>query len=191
MQNELCAQITDLLSRQERVVVGICGYGGSGKSFVADKIAKQFGIEDGQILHMDYLHPKADNTNDEVEIFNDHDWPLIYKILQAARTQERLVYDTMGLWGHSHHIDTPMPKVLIIEGVRLLRSEIMPLLDIGVWIDCPVELATERAKARDRSTGQNEEHIAKWDNEWVPKNNRYVEQVHPEKLATFILEEYA
>ena len=139
---------------------------------------------------MDYLHTPPGHPTIEKEIFGDHDWPLIYKLLDNVKSGKRLQYKSVGLWGHSKEIDVPAPQVLVIEGVRLLRNEIMPYLDIAVWIDAPVAYVTERAKARDRKLGQNEDHIKKWDDEWVPKNDEYVREVNPVELATFIFTQY-
>ena len=150
MYQDLLEKIEKLTKLERPVVVAICGYGGSGKSYLAEKIAKSFDITDRQILHMDYLHPSPDIKVNKDDIFSDHDWPLIYRILKDVRAGKRLQYKSMGLWGHTNDFDEPAPKVLIVEGVRLLRKEVMQLLDVSVWIDAPVSFVTERAKNRDR-----------------------------------------
>jgi myo-inositol catabolism protein IolC len=58
--------------------------------------------------------------------------------------------------------------------------------DYKVWIGCPIEIATARGKARDRLSGSDEAHIARWDTEWVPKDLKYFNLIHPDKLADFI-----
>ncbi len=190
MYQDLLEKIEKLTKLERPVVVAICGYGGSGKSYLAEKIAKSFDITDRQILHMDYLHPSPDIKVNKDDIFSDHDWPLIYRILKDVRAGKRLQYKSMGLWGHTNDFDEPAPKVLIVEGVRLLRKEVMQLLDVSVWIDAPVSFVTERAKNRDREMGQGEAHMRRWDEEWVPRNNRYFQEIHPERLASFIYAEY-
>lgn len=190
MYDELINRIEGLLVEKSPVTVGITGYGGSGKSHLANRIADHLGISEDQLLHMDYLHPEPGQPKDKKDVFNDHDWSLIYGILKDAKDGKRLKYRSMGLWGHSKEFDEPAPNVLIIEGVRLLRKEIMPYLDIAVWIDADVDYVTERAKIRDRELGQDEAHIRRWDEEWVPKNDRYIQEVNPKKLANFIFTDY-
>lgn len=190
MYDDLVKQIEQLLKKKQPVIVAICGYGGSGKTFLSDRIAKHFVITERQILHIDFLHTKPELPDNPKDVFSGHDWPKIYKILREVKIGKRLQYKSMGLWGHSHSFDEAMPNVLIIEGVRLLRKEILPLVDIAVWIDAPVKYVTERAKTRDRAMGQNEEHIKLWDEDWVPRNDRYVEEINPKGLATFIFTEY-
>jgi uridine kinase len=83
-----------------------------------------------------------------------------------------------------------MPRVVIIDGVVLLRPEVMPFFDIAVWINCPLNIATERGKARDRAEGADEDHIKRWDREWTPKEEMYAATYHPEKLASFLYDEW-
>lgn len=99
MYEDLVSRIESMLVEKSPVTLGICGYGGSGKSHLADRLADRFGIAGSQVLHMDYLHPHPDLPRDENDIFNDHDWPLIYRVLQDVRSGRRLSYKSMGLWG--------------------------------------------------------------------------------------------
>ena len=188
MYDDLIKQIELLLEKKERVVVAISGYGGSGKSFLADKICDHFSIPHKTVLRMDFLH--ADDTQAKDGIFDEHDWALIVRILKDIHAGKRLHYASRGFRGHSEVFDEPLPKVVVAEGVRLLRPEVMQYFDVAVWIDCPVELATKRAKDRDREQGEDEQHLKRWDTEWVPQNDRYFNTIHPDKLADFIYKEY-
>lgn len=188
MFTDLIKQIDDLLTKKPRVVVAISGYGGSGKSTLAEKICEHYKVPTRSILPMDYLH--SENTIQGSGVFDEHDWQKIIKILKTIHSKDRLQYTSLGFRGHSEHFDIPLGKVVVIEGVRLLRPEAMSYFDVSVWVDCPVELATNRAKDRDRSQGEDEEHIKRWDTEWVPQNDLYYNTIHPNKLATFIYKEY-
>jgi hypothetical protein len=66
----------------------------------------------------------------------------------------------------------------------------MQQFDLSVWVNCPMKLALKRAKLRDRGQDQNEEYMKLWDTLWSPRNERYLNDYHPEKLATFLYEEY-
>ena len=76
--------------------------------------------------------------------------------------------------------------MVIFEGIRLLQPELSPFFDITVWIDCPQEIALERAKARDRAQGEGEETVSLWDTDWGPKDKAYFETYRPDKLASFL-----
>lgn len=58
MFDELTKQIVELLATKSPVVVAISGHGGSGKSTLADKLAKEFGVAQKQIVRTDGLHAK-------------------------------------------------------------------------------------------------------------------------------------
>ncbi|HTE58354.1 MAG TPA: AAA family ATPase [Verrucomicrobiae bacterium] len=188
MYEDLAYAIEKLLAEQEVVVVAISGHGGSGKSTLADKLARQFGVADNQIIRTDGLHAKS--YMQAKDLFDHHDWATIMDIMSNARTSERLKYLKRNDKEIESIVDEPRPRVVIFEGIRLLRPGIMPFVDISVWIDCPIDLATARAKERNRQQGDSEAEIALWDTKWGPEGKLYVEQVSPHKIASFIYTEY-
>lgn len=184
MYEDLVKHIEELLSKQEVVVVAISGHGGSGKSTLADKLARQFGVASGQIIQVDGLH--ARNYMQAKDIFQLHDWATITNILSNIRNSKHLKYLKRDDKEIESIVDVPRPKVVIFEGIRLIRPEIMDKVDVSVWIDCPINVATKRAKDRNRLQGDDEAELALWDTKWVPEAKQYVERVHPEKIADFI-----
>jgi uridine kinase len=188
MYEDLVLIIKKLLAEQAVVVVAISGHGGSGKSTLADRLAHQFGIAENQIVRTDGLHAK--NYMQAKDIFEHHDWKTIMDVLSHARTDKRLKYLKRNDKEVESMIDVPRPRVVIFEGIRLLRPEIMPYVDVSVWIDCPIDLATKRATERNRQQGDSEAEIALWDTKWGPESKRYVEQVSPHKIASFIYKEW-
>ncbi|GAG89728.1 unnamed protein product [marine sediment metagenome] len=84
------------------------------------------------------------------------------------------------------HFDEELPKLVIVEGIRLLQPKLIPNFDISVWIDCPQAIAIQRAKARDRKQGEDEQTVERWDTDWGPKDKEYFDMYRPDKIATFI-----
>jgi hypothetical protein len=80
-----------------------------------------------------------------------------------------------------------MPAALIIEGIRILRPETLPLIDLAVWIDLDPQQAGERAKARNRAQGDDATELALWDTKWIPEGVEYERLVRPQRLAHVIL----
>lgn len=184
MYEDLVQKTKELLENQDIVVIAISGHGGSGKSTLAEKLAKDFDIEDKQIVRTDNIYAK--NYAQATGLFEVHDWAVITDLLSSLRTSNRLKYNTRDWEGVEGVIDVVKPYLIILEGIRLIRPETLPYFDLSVWIDCPLELATRRAKDRNREQGDSEEEIALWDTKWVPEARKYVKQVHPEKIANFI-----
>jgi uridine kinase len=186
--DELIKQIEELLTSKSPVVIAISGHGGSGKSTLADKLADHFGISENQIVRTDGLHAK--NYMQAPDIFQHHDWETIMHLFSSIRSTDRLVYLKRDSDGVESTVDVPRPPVVIVEGIRLLRPEVMPYTDLSVWIDCPLELATKRAKERNRLQGDSDAEIALWDTKWTPESRLYYDRVQPQRLASFIYKEY-
>lgn len=188
MYEDLVRRIEEHLIVQIVVVVAISGHGGSGKSTLADRLAQHFGVAKDQIIRSDDLHAK--NYLQAKDLFELHDWATIMNILSHIRSSKRFQYVQRDDKEIEHVIDMPRPRLVILEGIRLLRPEILPYVDESVWIDCPLDVATARAKKRNREQGDSETEIALWDTKWVPEAKHYFEQVAPDKIASFIYTEY-
>lgn len=184
---KLVSRIEQVAEDKPHTVTGITGYGGSGKSHLANKLRDHFDINDNQVIRIDNLYglnPKGPN------IFDQSDWNLISNILQKSNAGKRIKYQGKDHKGNILFFDEDLPKVVIFEGIRLLQPNLNQYFDIRVWIDCPQDFAIARAKVRDRSQGENEETVGKWDTDWGPKDKKYFDLFRPDKLANFIYKDY-
>lgn len=187
MFNELTKQIELLLKQKPHVVVAITGFAGAGKSTLASSLRDHFKIDDAQVIRLDNLYVAKPRGSG---LFDDYDWTLAMRILHDAHAGKRLQYQSRGFEEDSFSFDVPLPKVVIIEGIRLFRQELMGNFDLSVWVDCPPALALSRAKARDIKQGADEQYMKRWDAEWGPQNKEYYDTYRPDQLATFIYKEY-
>ena len=167
----------------EPAVVAVSGFGGSGKSTLADRLAATFGIDRGLVLRTDNLY----STNPHGRgLFDITDWTLLGRLLLEARHAERLSYVGRTYAGDPVEVDDVMPRVVIVEGLRLYRPDLMSAYDVAVWIDCPLERATERAKARNRLQGESAYELGLWDSLWAPLDGEYFQSYRPDQLATIV-----
>lgn len=188
MYEDLVNKTQKLLKQQDVVVVVISGHGGSGKSTLANKLAREFGVAQEQIVRTDDIHSK--DYGHAGGLFELHDWPVIFDLLKNVRTSKRLHYTTRSWKGVEGIVDTDKPRLVILEGIRLIRPEVLLYVDLSVWVDCPLDVATKRAVDRNREQGDIEAELAEWDTKWVPEAKEYMEQVHPEKIADFVYSQW-
>lgn len=187
MFNELTDNIEKLMQDNDQVVVGISGFPGSGKSTLADRLKSHFINADSHVVRLDNLYtPLPRGTG----LFDDYDWTLLRRIVDDVHTGKPLQYRGRGFEGEVLLFDVPPPKIAIVEGIRLFRRQFMDNFNLSVWVDCPPDLALDRAKSRDLGQGNDEAYMQRWDTEWAPKSLEYYRTYHPEHLADFIYLEY-
>lgn len=125
-------------------------------------------------------------------LFDDYDWNKLRRVVDEVRVGGGLDYQGIGFDGtvYPWRFKEDPPDVLIVEGIRLFRPELMDLFDLSIWIDCPPVFALERAKARDIAQGHDNEYMKRWDDEWAPKNSEYFQVHNPKSLVDIVFEGY-
>jgi uridine kinase len=186
--SELVKRIQELLAKQEVVIIAISGHGGSGKSTLAEAVAQRFGTSDEQIIRIDKFHAK--DYMFAKDIYKQHEWQKLVTLLTKARSHHQLRYVGRDWQGNEHAINITRPRLVIVEGIRVVRPELLPYFDLSIWIDCPLEIASERAINRNREQGDSEEEIELWHTKWIPEAKQYYDQIQPQKIADFIYTEY-
>ncbi|MBW9110334.1 hypothetical protein [Microbacterium ureisolvens] len=185
---DLLRRTRKLIAEIDRpIIVAIGGHGGAGKSTLSLRLADDLGVSPRQVVPTDRLYAAVDTRR--AALFELQDWPAILDLLRRVRTgaESRLRYRARDYDGREALVDEPMPAALIVEGIRILRPETLPLIDLPVWIDLGPQLAGERAKTRNRGQGDSAAEIALWDTKWIPEGVEYEQQVGPQRLAHIVL----
>lgn len=185
----LLDRIRDLVDELDRPpVVAIAGHGGAGKTTLGQHLARDLGFTPEQVVKTDALYAAVDTRR--ATLWELQDWPAVLDLLARVRsepTRERLVYRKRGYDGEESDVDLPMPPAVVLEGIRVIRPETMPLLDLAVWIDMTPEDAAVRAKARNLRLGASRDELDLWDTKWVPESREYQALVRPEELADVVI----
>ncbi|PUA82371.1 hypothetical protein [Nocardioides currus] len=187
--DDLLARVRALVTDLARPpVVAIAGHGGAGKSTLALRLAADLGVTEDQVVGTDGLYARTDT--ERAAMWDLHDWPALVDLLTRVRaepTPERLAYRYRWYDGSEGDVDEPMPPVVVVEGIRVVRPELMHLVDLAVWIDLDPVAAAVRAKARNLAQGDSEDELALWDTKWVPEGIEYQRLVRPEELADVVV----
>jgi uridine kinase len=144
---------------KNRLVIGITGGSGSGKTHFLKKLLESFPEETMTLFSMDnYYKPIEKQTLDENGIENFDipealDRERIYRDLLRLKEGETLVIDEYNF----NHFDKVPDKItikpspiIIVEGIfTFYYQEICKLLDLKVFIDTPDYLMLKRRITRD------------------------------------------
>jgi uridine kinase len=169
-----------------RLVVGISGFGGSGKSTLTRELVSAI-PRAARIRGDDFLDPVRSHRRSP-------DWDgmergrLRREVLDPFHRGEPSEFRRFD-WGTGALGDleaVPAANILIVDAVGLFHPELdePAAIDLRIWVDVDLETATARGKARDREA--RSDHTALWDNVWVPNERDFAERFSPRKNADLV-----
>ena len=141
-------------------VVAISGFGGSGKTELAKKVARD--VPGVQLVHVDdYL-----------------DWPALQK---RSSDWDGVLYDDI----RSAHVipfrsGIKPVQYIVIEGIGLFTSQRQSDFDFHIWVDTPIEHANQNGQARDQAFQEL------WETVWVPNDLEFEAKHNPTQYADAI-----
>jgi uridine kinase len=161
----------------EQVVVGISGFGGSGKSTLTRALLESV-PDSARIRGDDFLDPVRSHVRSE-------DWDGMERLrlraevldpFRAGRPSSFRRFDwNLRRLGEPEPV--PQARVLIVDAIGLFHPELDGALDLTIWVDVDLDAATARGKARDRE--RRSEHEVLWDEVWVPTEREFVTRFDP------------
>jgi uridine kinase len=176
------------VERGRTVLVGIDGRGGSGKSTLARELEAL--LADVTVVEFDDFYRvlyerrlRAAQGDDEVG--GDFDWRRVRdQVLQPLADDEVARYrrydwdrDELAEW----HVISP-GGIVILEGNYSTRRELRAYYNVTIWVDTPHDVRLRRGVERD-----GEDARARWLDEWIPKEDRYVAAHQPANQVDIII----
>ena len=178
---QIAASIKQRGGRTMPMLIGVEGFGGSGKTTLAQELAAALG--DAYVICIDDFIVKeklAEPSWDAGAFDRDR---LERQVLQPARHGQPIAYQRLD-WGTntlSDPVVVPAVTYLIIEGISAYHPSIERYYDFKIWVDTPLTIAKTRGQARDGSN----ENAAYWEL-WAQNDITYQQQFHPEQRAEFV-----
>lgn len=190
---KIMKEIDSAIGQNERFILGIDGLSRAGKTTLVKKLASMLDTKDIQnlIIHIDdHIVERQSRYNtgqDEWKEYYYLQWDIellkgiLFEKLIYSNELELPYYDN-GLDRHEYkNLNIADKKIIIVEGVFLLRKEWSSFFDFTVFLDCPRDVRFSRESLK---TQQN---IEKFTKRYWKAEDFYMENVRPIAKAQLVL----
>jgi uridine kinase len=164
------------LPRGRTVLVGIDGFGGSGKSTLTRRIAAE--VPGSVVVEVDdFSGPSVADCAWEWHRLRAQ--VLVPLLAGRPGRYQRWDWrsDSAGDW-----LDVPVGRTVLIEGVSSTRQEVAAPWDLTIWVDAPRDLRLQRALDRDGA-----EMLDRWLTDWMPSEEAYAARERPQERVDLIV----
>jgi uridine kinase len=185
---ERAAEAIARLPRDRRVLVGVDGVDGAGKTTFADRLAPLLDRPVVRASEDDFLNPAAvrhrrGRESPEGFFLDSYDLPALARLLldpfAAGAPFRRRAYDVVtdrAVPGAEEH--APPDALLLLDGLFLHRDELHGRWDLSILLDVPPQVAAERLLAREGKPTRDR---------YVLGNELYFETCDPASRASLVL----
>jgi uridine kinase len=180
---EILSKIKSREYKEKPILIGVEGFGGAGKSTLANKLKNALG--NAYIVQTDDFIIKENLTlvSPDMECYDLK--RLEQEVLMPAANGKTISFQKLD-WASnklSKPIEVPPVDYLIVEGITSYHPDIVKYYDYKIWVDTPIDVASKRGREKDAGT-ENEQH---WDL-WSKNDLSYKVKYQPEKVADFVIE---
>jgi uridine kinase len=180
--------IEKIKSLSQPVLIGISGFGGSGKTTLAEQLGKGL---NASVVGVDSF--MIDRTLTDYRRWEIMDFTrLENEVLKPFTNNQNPISYGHFDWGKNGIVETREIEhngYLIVEGVGLFRPELLKYFSYKIWIDCPLEEANERGKKRDREVHLNPQDEY-WNGIWKENEKQYFSEFKPNEIADAVIRNY-
>ncbi len=153
--------VEELRKRPDAYLVGIAGIPGSGKTSLCDVLKRR--LPTAVVVPMDGYHLPRSRLNPEG--MRRRGAPFTFDAAGFRSDMERLKQTRSGLFPTFNHAEKdpradqilvePAVPLVIVEGIYVLMRDwnVEPLFDLRIFVDCDLDVATDRLTLRHVATG--------------------------------------
>jgi uridine kinase len=188
--------------RDHALLVGVSGIDGSGKGYVAERLAARLREREPRVavVNIDgWLEPPSRrfNTTDLARHFYERgirfDEMFSKLILPLKRDRSiRLDADLTDPTGaeafHRHEYRFDEVKIILVEGVFLFKRSHRSAFDLAFWVECSFDTALRRALTRAQEGLSPEETVRDYRTIYFPAQRLHFETDDPVTFATAVID---
>ncbi|MGV8851820.1 MAG: uridine kinase family protein [Rhodoglobus sp.] len=174
----------ELRAHSHTVLLGISGFGGSGKSALAQQVSQSL-PDCVRIRGDDFLDPVRSHHRsphwDGVDRLRLRD-----EVLSPLRAGTGGMFRRFDWAARGLGPEEPLPEaeIVVVDAIGLFHPELDGAFDLTIWVDVDLDVATAQGKARDRRLGRD--HGVLWDDVWVSNERDFVELFDPRSAANLL-----
>jgi len=175
---KILQDLKNISSKHSSLLIGIDGFGGSGKSTVANYLKSN--LKNSVVIEMDDFYSPELKRADYLRVLR--------QVIKSITKNQSFVYQIYD-WKRDKLIDSKKIEVgstVIVEGVFALEKSIRDFFDYTIWVDCDPIQAMERGIARNLSE-DGVDTREKWEKLWYPMELKYVTEQKPDVFANYIV----
>jgi uridine kinase len=183
LKNEIFLKIEQLLKSKMTVIVAIDGNSASGKTALAKNLSEKF---DCNVFHMDnFFLQKHQRTSKRLEeIGGNIDYERFFnEVLLGIMSEKEFSYQLYNCKTQQleEEIKVKPKNLTIIEGVYSMREEFLSFYDLKIFLSVNPEEQRSRILKRN-----GEEMLKRFENEWIPFENRYFSELNIKEKCDFV-----
>jgi len=172
------------------IIIGICGPSAAGKTYLANYIKDYFPNQVSIVSYDSYCRDFFSNNDSPIDPLSiNYDSPeayegsLLYQDLLKAKNGEDIYAPIYDFSTHTRKQEKHFIKnndIIIVEGILIYQvKEILPLLDLKIFITANKEVRFERRSERDiKERGRTLESVKEqWNSTVEPSRHLYIDTV--------------
>lgn len=176
---QIAENILERKTRTSRLVIGIDGFGASGKSTFA-KMLHHHIPSAGMVCIDHFYQPLVPGGT------NEFHWERFEKeVIQPIRAGMEIRYTpydwTSGSFQEVNIITKDQP--VIVEGVYSTQKRFVDAYDVKIWVDVSRDTRLARGIARDGEASR-----PMWENTWLPYTEKYMMEFRPDLCADMVID---
>src|SRR5205814_5921675 len=187
-------------SAEQAVLVGISGIDAGGKGFITEKIAQRLqesGWRVATINADDWLnlpevclsrHKPAEHFYEHAMCFDEMFDRLIVPLKENRAVS--IVADCADAKGNrrKHSYEFRRIDIVLLEGIFLLKCAYREHFDLTAWVECPFDIALERAIERGQEGLPRAEAVKAFEIIYFPAQRIHFARYNTQRAADFIVQ---